>query len=176
MDPKKPGGIGYGRPPKEHKFQKGQSGNKKGRPPQPKVSDPDQLNIEAIFERTARTSVTIETNGIVRQIPFMDALCHQIASAALSDTRVALKVLPIFMEMETRRASKAIPKDDVDAQEIFSDPIVQRAIAREIRRRLQEDGQGQAAAKIMDEEFGSGDEDEREEPEPVEDEAPAGEP
>src|SRR6185312_13136795 len=49
--------VGFGRPPKQHQFKPGQSGNPKGRPPKPKYgSAEDALARVAHEKRTVRTT------------------------------------------------------------------------------------------------------------------------
>ena len=37
--------VGYRKPPEEHRFKKGTSGNPKGRPPKPKANEPTEAEI-----------------------------------------------------------------------------------------------------------------------------------
>lgn len=48
--------VGYGRPPKEHRFRKGQSGNPNGRPKK-KLPDPDANSMASILRRVGEQTI-----------------------------------------------------------------------------------------------------------------------
>ena len=50
--------VGYKRPPKKYQFEKGQSGNCKGRPRKPAAPTPDN-SIAAILERAANEKILV---------------------------------------------------------------------------------------------------------------------
>lgn len=88
--PKNAGGVR--RPPAEHQFKKGQSGNPKGRPPKAAVSPLDRLRtaFESALQQPVRTS---GPNGPT-QLEYFDALAMAILQESLRTPKLGLKALP----------------------------------------------------------------------------------
>ena len=87
---KPPGGykVGYGKPPKETQFQKGKSGNPKGKP---KASQP----LEAVFLREGARLVTIKSGESVQKVAKRDALVRRLIDMARQgDIAAARLALP----------------------------------------------------------------------------------
>lgn len=79
--------VGYGRPPPQHRFKSGQSGNPRGRPKGVR-SEADILN--ALLNK----KITIQERGRTRQISVLEATYHRIAQNALKgDLRAAAFLL-----------------------------------------------------------------------------------
>lgn len=78
--------VGYGKPPKKSRFQKGQSGNPRGRPK-------GSLNVAAALERELNQLVTIKENGITRHITKFQAAIKQITNKAASGDTKAIQFL-----------------------------------------------------------------------------------
>lgn len=76
--------VGYGRPPKSTQFQKGISGNPKGRPK--KVRDFDHELL-----RESRTPITLNENGSRRRISKHEAAIKQLINKAISGNIPALR-------------------------------------------------------------------------------------
>ena len=68
--------VGYRKPPKHTRFQKGKSGNPKGRPKGHK-------NISTIMKDLMDRTVTIKQNGQERRVPFSEAFVHRLAGRSL---------------------------------------------------------------------------------------------
>ncbi len=69
--------VGYGKPPKEHQFKKGQSGNRKGR-------RKGHKNMHTIMEEVLKQTVSIKENGQTRRVKYFDAFVRQLAARALN--------------------------------------------------------------------------------------------
>jgi hypothetical protein len=68
--------VGYGKPPEQTKFKKGQSGNPYGRPK-------GSRNLKTLINRELNTTITIEQAGKKRKIRRKDALVKSLVNDAL---------------------------------------------------------------------------------------------
>lgn len=84
--------VGYGKPPKKNRFEKGQSGNPKGRPKGAK-------NIATLLKERLYSKIPIMEHGRRKQIPAVDALFGRLLKSALEgDARAqdrVIKLLPL---------------------------------------------------------------------------------
>ena len=95
-DKKKPTGeydVGYGKPPKEHRFQKGTSGNPEGRPKGTK-----NLKID-LLEELGET-MKVREGGRERRISKQRALIKiQVARALKGNDRAAAKIIDLCLKL-----------------------------------------------------------------------------
>lgn len=77
--------VGYGRPPKRTQFQRGQSGNPAGRAKGRKTAS-------AVVAEALRETVTVTVNGRRRTMTKLEAGAVQLANAAASGDRNAIKL------------------------------------------------------------------------------------
>src|SRR5260370_38307462 len=92
--------IGYGKPPLQNRFQKGQSGNLKGRPR-------GSRNLSTIMERALNERVTIKENGRQRSITKREAAVKQLANKSAGGDLKSIQVLLNFL-MPHEKSSDAL--------------------------------------------------------------------
>src|SRR6266436_4681659 len=78
--------VGFGKPPKRTQFQKGVSGNPKGRPK-------GSRNLATVLSRTLRENVVVNDNGRRRTMSKLDAAVAQLVNKSASGDLVALRQL-----------------------------------------------------------------------------------
>lgn len=103
--------VGYGRPPRHTRFQKGQSGNPHGRPK-------GALNLATALERALKQPVVVNENGRRHVITKFEASLTQLVNQAASgDARAIALVLHMVQVVEGRfeahtAAVKTLPEAD----------------------------------------------------------------
>jgi len=79
--------VGYRKPPREHQFRPGQSGNRNGRP---KGTKNAATTLREILDRR----IEVRSGGTVRKIRVLDAILTRFAESALKgDTKAATFLL-----------------------------------------------------------------------------------
>ncbi len=92
--------VGYGKPPKHTQFQKGVSGNPRGRPK-------GALSLSAIVKRTLKEKVVINENGVRKTVTKLEAAVKQVANKSASGDLLAMRQLTplaVAAEIETTLA------------------------------------------------------------------------
>jgi Family of unknown function (DUF5681) len=105
--------VGYGRPPQEHRFQPGESGNRKGRPKGAK-------NTVALLREILDRKIEVRTGSTVRKMSVREAMLTRFAESALKgDTKSAAFLLQRYDMLETAQEhTMGIPTPE--EQEIIS--------------------------------------------------------
>ena len=88
--------VGYGKPPRHTRFEKGQSGNPRGRPSGSK-------NLATLVNEALNETVIVVENGRRRTIPQREAFAKQVVNRSTKADWRAIKILlDIVREIEGR--------------------------------------------------------------------------
>jgi hypothetical protein len=88
--------VGYGRPPRRTRFEKGQSGNPRGRPPGAK-------SLKALLSEALDQSVIVTENGKRRKVTKREAIITQLVNRSATADFRALKILfDIMRDLEAQ--------------------------------------------------------------------------
>ena len=114
--------VGYGRPPKQTRFQTGQSGNPRGRPK-------GAPNLATVLARTLMEPVVITEHGQKHIITKYEAALKQLVNKAASGDRWAMAPFLALVQVMERQG---------DAQDPATQPLpeVDQAVLARILRRL----------------------------------------
>lgn len=86
--------VGYGKPPKKTRFQKGKSGNPKGRPKRPQ----DNKSLKHMIRDLVLRKVPGQLNGKKTELTFVEAIFIKQLSEALKGDIAATKFLFSLIE------------------------------------------------------------------------------
>ena len=119
--------VGYGKPPRQHQFKSGESGNLKGRP---KGAKNESTILREIFER----KIDSRSGGRVRKITVLEGILLRITDDSLKgNTKSAAFLLNRYAVMVSGELQRHdISDDDREVLEAFAQRIeAERAIKEE---------------------------------------------
>ena len=102
--------VGYGKPPRETRFQKGQSGNPRGRPCGAK-------NLKTRVREALKEPVLVTENGRRRKVTKGEAIITQLVNRAANADLRAIKILLDLLrdiEAETEPAAETSAFSEAD--------------------------------------------------------------
>lgn len=121
--------VGYGRPPKEHRFRKGQSGNPKGRPKKAK-------SLQSLMDRELDQIVTVKEGGHELRLTKREAIVKRHVNSALTGNTRAIEHLLRYCSDNGLADPFELTAED--------DQALQAALWREARKHDSEAGGGHA--------------------------------
>jgi hypothetical protein len=98
--------VGYGKPPRDTRFPKGQSGNPRGRPPGAK-------NLKTLLSEALNEPVIVTENGGRRKVTKRQAIITQLVNrSATADFRAIKILLDIVRDIERQTEPTAPETSD----------------------------------------------------------------
>ena len=94
--------VGKGKPPQHTRFQKGQSGNPKGRPK-------GKTNLATVLEKALREKVVINENGQRKTVTKLEAALTALVNKAASGDLRALQQLAALVRSGEERSAQVTP-------------------------------------------------------------------
>lgn len=95
--------VGYGRPPKKHQFQPGQSGNPRGRPRGRKAAP----NFADVVYDEMTSMITVTEKGREKQVRAMKVVAKSLMKRATTQTSATKLLMEYFDQGEERAVRKA---------------------------------------------------------------------
>ncbi|WP_439394110.1 DUF5681 domain-containing protein [Bradyrhizobium sp. PMVTL-01] len=114
--------VGYGRPPSEHRFKPGQSGNKRGRPKGSK-------NEATIIDELLNRKIAIRENGRTRKITLLEGIFVRFAEDALkgnSKSAAFLLSRKLLVESSEQPVTAVLDLDDRKVLEAYARQLEQQ--------------------------------------------------
>lgn len=102
-------GVGYGRPPRATQFQKGQSGNPKGRP----KKENSEQGFWDTFQKMMEKPVATSERGKRKKIPVKEALIISTMKDALKGDKSAQRILFGLLERAPYDQHSVIPQINI---------------------------------------------------------------
>ena len=121
--------VGYGKPPRDHQFQKGVSGNPKGGRGKKKKGHSNETIAQSVY-RMAQEILKIKVNGVAKSMTLAEmALYRMLERAASGDARPLKLLLPLLEEGRRRTKDARLPEN---LDDYAKDPIAAAAVYKRI--------------------------------------------
>lgn len=111
--------VGYKRPPKEHQFKKGISGNPKGRPKN------NATFVENVLDEM-QEKIMVKESGKQKKITKKQALAKKLVAEALNGKNSAIKLLLPILASETNLTKEVDEELSANDAQIIEDYITRR--------------------------------------------------
>ena len=111
--------VGYKRPPKEHQFKKGVSGNPKGRPKN------NATFAENVLDEM-QEKIMVKESGKQKEITKKQALAKKLVAEALNGKNSAIKLLLPILASETNLTKEVDEELSANDAQIIEDYITRR--------------------------------------------------
>ncbi len=111
--------VGYKRPPKEHQFKKGVSGNPKGRPKN------NATFAETVLDEM-QEKIMVKESGKPKKITKKQALAKKLVAEALNGKNSAIKLLLPILASEINQTKEVDEELSANDAQIIEDYITRR--------------------------------------------------
>jgi hypothetical protein len=98
--------VGYMKPPKETRFQKGKSGNPKGRPQ-------GLRPVGSILQSILGQRITVTENGRTHRLPALEVMLRRLAADAMRNQPIALKLILSLVDRYGDAGEAALSVDQI---------------------------------------------------------------
>ncbi len=102
--------VGYGRPPKETRFQPGKSGNPTGR-------RTGSRSVGAILDDVFRQMIEVTENGKTRRVPAVEAMMRRLRNDALRGDPKAIRLSIELIRRRSDTHESAVPLKEMLAED-----------------------------------------------------------
>jgi Family of unknown function (DUF5681) len=112
--------VGYGKPPRDTRFKRGQSGNPRGRPP-------GAINLSTLLNEALNESVVVTENGGRKRISKRQAAFKHLVNDAAKGNWRALKLLVDILQDIERRTE---PQTEESSFSAADEKVIEQINAR----------------------------------------------
>lgn len=135
--------VGYRRPPRHTRFQKGRSGNPKGRP-RKSIDDPPGEDIATIVRRVLSEPMNVTLNGRTLRLTVEEALVRKTTAKALAGDLRAFRLLQEYGGPTP--SFEADGPADIELSDDFCAELIERHLAE--RGAVDDDGSGETPGEV----------------------------
>jgi hypothetical protein len=130
--------VGYGKPPKNTQFQKGISGNPRGRPKK-------SLDFDHELIKESLSLITITDNGQRKRISKFQGIAKQMTNKALAGSNQALRTYLAYLPQALERIALSEPQQSIESLKYedpknLTDEQLLMIVAADLEQKKQESG------------------------------------
>ena len=132
--------VGYQKPPKNTRFQKGVSGNPTGRPKK-------AANFHSIFMKESVSLMTINDNGQRKRISKLEGIAKQMHNKALTGNIPAMRMyIALYPQVLERVALQSKDLERYNDADKLTDEELEKIIRDALKKEEKESGKGHVSS------------------------------